>query len=162
MNSRIKQLREYLKKSRAEFGEEIGVSGDVINNMERGRVEIKGDRIKLICSVFGVREEWLRTGAGEMFEKTENDLSSYINSLPKEDGEFARAMLVAYMGLDDISRKALRQLRDNMIASRNGNLNKSETDVLKKHLSKTKEERLEEYAQEIDAEESSEGKSEVS
>lgn len=52
MNERIKLLRESLELSRAAFGKKLGISGDVVNNLERGRVEIKDDRIKLICSVF--------------------------------------------------------------------------------------------------------------
>lgn len=68
MNNRIRQVREYLGLSRSAFGKEIGVSGDTINNIERGRSEIRDPLIKLICSEFHVSEEWLRTGEGEMFQ----------------------------------------------------------------------------------------------
>ena len=48
MNTRIKELREHLGLSRAAFGDKLGISGDVVNNLERGRVEVKEDRIKLL------------------------------------------------------------------------------------------------------------------
>lgn len=64
MNERIKILRESMELSRAAFGKCLGISGDMVNNMERGRVEIREDRIKLICSTFNINEDWLRTGEG--------------------------------------------------------------------------------------------------
>ena len=51
LSERIKYIREDMEMSRAAFGETLGVSGDVINNMERGRVEIKEYMLKLICKV---------------------------------------------------------------------------------------------------------------
>lgn len=69
MNERLKALREHEGLSRAAFGERLGVSGDVINNFERGRVEIKEPFIKLICVEFNINEDWFRTGEGEMFIK---------------------------------------------------------------------------------------------
>ena len=67
MNERIVLLRKDKGMTRASFGEKLGVSGDVINNLERGRVEIKEQMILLICKTFDVNEEWLRTGEGEMY-----------------------------------------------------------------------------------------------
>lgn len=67
MNKRIEAIRKEKGMSRASFGAKIGVSGDVINNLERGRVEIKDHMILLICNEFDVNETWLRTGEGEMF-----------------------------------------------------------------------------------------------
>lgn len=65
MNERIRLLREKMGLSRSTFDKILGVSGDVINNLERGRVEIKEPMIKLICSEFSINEEWLRTGSGD-------------------------------------------------------------------------------------------------
>ena len=67
MNNRIKEIRESQKLSRDAFGKRLGVSGDVINNLERGRVEPKDPIIKLICSEYSVNESWLRTGSGSMY-----------------------------------------------------------------------------------------------
>lgn len=67
MNDRIKEVREDQKLSRAAFGKRLGVSGDVINNLERGRVEAKDPIIKLICTEYSVNEDWLRTGNGSMY-----------------------------------------------------------------------------------------------
>ena len=69
LSSNIRFLREFLKLTRKEFGEKLGVSGDVVNNWERGRVAIGDIAIKSICSTYHIRESWLRTGEGEMEEK---------------------------------------------------------------------------------------------
>ena len=71
MNDRIKEIREDQNLSRVAFGKRLGVSGDVINNLERGRVEPKDPIIKLICSEYSVNEDWLRTGNGSMYIEPE-------------------------------------------------------------------------------------------
>lgn len=75
---RIRELREGLKLSRAEFGERLSVSADVVNNWERNRVAFTGSNIKLISLVYNVREEWLWTGEGPMYEETPKE---YVESL---------------------------------------------------------------------------------
>ena len=64
---RIKYVRKSLNKSRAAFGEALGVSGDVVNNWERGRVDIKDYVLKLICKTFRVSYAWLSEEIGEPF-----------------------------------------------------------------------------------------------
>lgn len=73
MNNRISLIRKETGLSRASFGKRIGVSGDVVNNLERGRVEIKEHMILLICKEFDVNETWIRTGEGEMFLGSDRD-----------------------------------------------------------------------------------------
>ena len=106
MNERIRYIRETLNLSRASFGQRLGVSGDVINNLERGRVEIKEPMIKLICTVFGVREGWLRTGEGEMYNQGE--LFS-LDRFVAERGatELELAIVKAYFELDPAIRQAV-------------------------------------------------------
>lgn len=100
MNERIKQIREYLGMSRVEFGERLGVSGDVINNLERGRVEIKEDRIKLICSVFGIDEDWLRYERGDMFHSIGGDYTKISVEIDKHDPK-ARQAIIDYWNLSE-------------------------------------------------------------
>ena len=97
MNTRIEQVRKALNKSRASFGEMIGVSGDVINNLERGRVEIKDHMILLICREFNVNEQWLRTGEGEMFNPRdfEDELAKLTVDLFTENSESFKKRFVS-------------------------------------------------------------------
>lgn len=104
MNERIKQVREYLGMSRVEFGERLGVSGDVINNLERGRVEIKEDRIKLICSIFGVDEDWLKHEKGDMFHSIGGDYVKISADIDKNDPK-ARQAIIDYWYLSEDDKK---------------------------------------------------------
>ena len=68
MSNRIKAVRAALKLSQREFGEKLGVSRDVISNIEYGRVAPKELLLRLICQQYGVNDHWLETGEGEMFD----------------------------------------------------------------------------------------------
>ncbi len=68
LNGRIKVVREALQLSQRKFGEKLGVSRDVISNMEYGRVQPRELLIKHICNLYGVNEGWLKTGDGPMFD----------------------------------------------------------------------------------------------
>ena len=64
---RLKYIREDLGMSRAAFGSTLGVSGDVINNIERGRVELKEYMIRLVCKTHRVNYFWLTEEKGEPY-----------------------------------------------------------------------------------------------
>lgn len=68
MSNRIKAIREALKLSQREFGEKLGVSRDVISNLEYGRVQPKELFLQHVCQQYGVNRYWLETGQGEMFK----------------------------------------------------------------------------------------------
>lgn len=114
MNNRIRLIREELKLSRAAFGQRIGVSGDAINNLERGRVEPKESIIKLICAEFNVNEEWILNGTEPMYVATP---SSTMEQLKKEFNldEFGYNLVYEYLKLDQKQRDAVRKFLYNVI-----------------------------------------------
>lgn len=67
MFNRIKLVRQAMKLSQREFGEKLGVSRDVISNLEYNRVQPKPLLLRHICSLYGVNPVWMETGEGEMF-----------------------------------------------------------------------------------------------
>lgn len=67
MSNRIKAVREALKLSQREFGEKLGVSRDVISNIEYNRVAPKELLLRHMCELYHVNQHWLETGDGEMF-----------------------------------------------------------------------------------------------
>ncbi|MEW9490127.1 helix-turn-helix transcriptional regulator, partial [Clostridioides difficile] len=52
INKRIKEIREDINLSQQKFGEKLGVSRDVISNIENNRVEVKTVFITHMCEVF--------------------------------------------------------------------------------------------------------------
>lgn len=68
MYDRIKQVRKENNLSQTDFGEKLGVTRSVINNIENNRLarpDQKISLVKLISKEFNVNEEWLLTGEGE-------------------------------------------------------------------------------------------------
>ena len=104
MNTRIRRIRDDKGLTRKEFGEKLGVTGDMINNIERGRAEVKEYIIKLVCKEFDVNENWLRTGEGEMYtnKMTEDQTAALLDQfgLKGIEAKIARA----YLELDHDTR----------------------------------------------------------
>ena len=67
MNTRIKFLRKNSGLTQEKFAERIGLKQNSIALIESGKRNISDQTILSICREFGVREEWLRTGEGEMY-----------------------------------------------------------------------------------------------
>lgn len=78
MNERIRKLRKELDLTQREFGERIGIKGNTIAQYELGRNEPIDAVVSLICREFNVSEAWLRTGEGEMFVQSDNDVFAQL------------------------------------------------------------------------------------
>ncbi len=103
MNERIKQLRKELGLTLEKFGEKIGVSRSAMGNIENGVRGVTDQMFKSICREFNVREEWLRTGEGEMFVQMsyDSEIISFIQSVQKDDNSFKKKFLKMLASLDD-------------------------------------------------------------
>lgn len=112
MNERVKQLRQELKLSGEKFGEPLGVSRTAISLIESGKNNLTEQMIKLICHAYNVNEEWLRTGSGEMFNKSKN---TYLEDLKKQFQltELQVNIVKSYLELSDTDKKSI----DNFITS---------------------------------------------
>lgn len=110
MNERIRKIRSSSKLTRAEFGKRLGVSGDVINNLERGRVEPKEPILKLICKEFGVSYSWLVDGIGEMSDSEESEAMEIVESVMTGDNEFAKKVLVAFARMSEDKWRLIREI----------------------------------------------------
>lgn len=77
LSNRIKTIREALKLSQREFGEKLGVSRDVISNIEYNRVPPKELLLRHICELYNVNQHWLETGEGEMFNGDPDEVSKF-------------------------------------------------------------------------------------
>ena len=102
----IKQLRKQLELTQTAFGERLGVSRNVVNNLELGRVDPSDLVIKSICREFNVNSLWLLEGKGEMFSGYADDL---IQSVAEEYNlnNFDVDLIRAYLDLDKYSRRVI-------------------------------------------------------
>lgn len=113
VSENVRKLREDLNLSREKFGEKLFVSADVINNIERGRVNPNPRLLDGICKTFCVREEWLRTGEGEMYEQNAHTI---LDQLAEEYrlGPAGRMIVDAALKMYDIGgeRAFVEMIRD--------------------------------------------------
>lgn len=116
INERFKLIRKNAKLSQKEFGERIGLGQAGVSWLEQSGNNITDLKIRQVCSLFGINENWLRTGEGKM--KSESDeamldriarelsltpLQSeafhYLMSLPDEEREtVAKAFFILLKG----------------------------------------------------------------
>jgi transcriptional regulator with XRE-family HTH domain len=68
VNERIRQVRQTLNMTQADFSRAIYVSSGYTAGIENGHRAANDRIIHLISLTFGVGEQWLKTGEGEMFQ----------------------------------------------------------------------------------------------
>lgn len=87
MNERFKVLRKKLGLSQDEFANRLGLTRGAVTNIELGKTEPKPLFISLVCSVYDVNEEWLRTGEGDMFcpKDIDDELAELFGKLLKDN-----------------------------------------------------------------------------
>lgn len=118
MNERIKKIRNVLGLTQQEFADKIKVKRNTVATYEMGRSAPSDSAVALICSVFGVNEDWLKNGTGEMFRpvKKNDEIARLLGDVSKmDDSNFRRRLINALARLDDDGWTHLEELID-MIA----------------------------------------------
>jgi len=96
MKNRIKQIRKDAGVSQTKFGERLGVTLSAVQKWEMGLNQPDSASIKLICDRFGVSEQWLRTGEGEMTasQSKQHEMAALVASLTQDKSESFRKQLI--------------------------------------------------------------------
>ena len=99
MNERIRQLRNSLKLSQAEFGAKIGLSQNYIWMIEKGERTPSDRTVSDICREFGVSLAWLEDGVGEMYvqRSMNEELGLMVSTLMGEADESFRKRFISAM-----------------------------------------------------------------
>lgn len=106
MNERLRKLRRELDMTQKRFAEKLGIKQNTVATYELGRIVPSDSVIRLICSEFNVREEWLRTGSGDMFSDKGSSLSSELKERFRlSDG--AALLIEKFIKLKDSDREAV-------------------------------------------------------
>lgn len=121
MNTRIKELRQALGLSGEKFGEKIGLTRYAISNIENNKSSITEQTILLICHIYNVNEQWLRTGEGQMFEPTSDDFYSDMQKRYNLS-DTGINLVKSYLNLSDENKLVI----DKLIAEANQNTNDKE------------------------------------
>ena len=120
INERILSIRKSFSLSRAAFGQSLGVSGDVIKNLDYNLTEPKPAFIELICRTYNVNRTWLETGEGNMFNDLSRDaeIAEYIGSvLADEEDSFQKRLISALSKMSveewEVLEKLVTRLAEN-------------------------------------------------
>ncbi len=116
IHERIRNLRKHLHLSQTAFGQKLGVSRSVINNIELNtlaRPEQKLSLIKLMCKEFNVNEEWILNGTEPMFLKTPDSVMEQLKTEFNLD-KFDYGLVYEYLKLSAEKRSAIREYLQNI------------------------------------------------
>jgi transcriptional regulator with XRE-family HTH domain len=67
IGERVYIIRKHNKLTQTEFAHKLGLTHATISATEAGKVPITEANLRLICLTFGINEDWLRIGTGEIF-----------------------------------------------------------------------------------------------
>lgn len=126
MNDRIKAIRKAKALSQKDFAEKLGLTDSAVAKYESGDRTPNGAVISAICLKFGVNQEWLQSGTGEMWasEQADESIADFAGRLlninaPDVDEDTAafRAALIRVMArLTPAEWKILKEKADEFSA----------------------------------------------
>ena len=111
IETRIKEVRKHFDLNQTEFGETLGVTRNMINTYEHGRVEAPATFIDLLCIKYGVDQIWLETGEGEMFRKPsiDEEMAAFAAKVLSDPNPFKKRVFYAMSRMDDAAWEAFEQ-----------------------------------------------------
>ena len=110
---RVREIRKALGLTLEKFGNEIGLKKNSISQIENGVNELTEANLMAICrenwNYKLVNEEWLRTGAGEMFLPITRDdeIAKLTTDLFKEEEDSFKTRLILTLSKLDESEWAV-------------------------------------------------------
>ena len=109
IGEQIRDARKALSLTQKEFSAALGMSENYIWQIEKGQREPSDRTIKDICRIFAIREEWLRTGTGEMRPPMtkEEEIAQLVNGAINGSSEFKRAVIKMICSRTDSELEAL-------------------------------------------------------
>ena len=131
IHERIRYLRkDALGMNQTEFAERLGLKQGSFSSIESGSSTVTDRTIKAICMVFNVREEWLRTGEGEMYSSAELfSLDRFVAE--RGASELELAIVKAYFELDPATRRTVLEHFKARLASAVIDEDEAEAEALK-------------------------------
>lgn len=114
MIKRLRKVFEESGKSQSEIARKTNVTPAYIwKILNNDNVKPRDLFIKTVCREFGVNEDWLRIGEGEMYVIPEDDITAVVSDLLEEDNPFYDliiGIMKTYQKLDSKSQEALKNL----------------------------------------------------
>lgn len=101
---RFKKVRLFLEIKQGDFAKEIKTTQGHVSDIENKRKGVSDRIIEIICLKFGVSEEWLRTGTGNMICIPTDDYTAIVVDIDRNDKK-ARQAIIDYWNLTESDKK---------------------------------------------------------
>lgn len=103
MNERIKKIRKELHLTQDDLANKLNVSKNFIWMIEKGD-RLPSDRtVKDLCREFGINENWLRTGEGQMIEPLDRntEIARLVANMKKTPDSMKSKLTLLLQQVDD-------------------------------------------------------------
>lgn len=107
MKNRLKQIRKELGLTQQEFADKLKITRSNIAGYETGSRNPSEAVIALICSIFNVNEDWLRSGNGDPFIKQERSNTLEVLKYEYELDDFQFEMIKQILNLSTPQKNAI-------------------------------------------------------
>lgn len=118
IGERIKEVRKTEKLTQQEFADRLNLKRNTVGSYEVNVVDPSDRTIKDICDKFGIREEWLRTGEGEMRlgeDAQSEKIEDFINEVIRDDdGTFKKRFVEMLAGLSPADWELLERMAEKL------------------------------------------------
>lgn len=115
---RVLEIRKALCLTMDKFGEKLGVQKSAISKIEKDRVNLSDQMVKLICREYNVNYDWLVDGEGEMFSDLPQTVLDELCSQYELD-DLDRFIVELYVGLPKDVRDGIKASAKDLIQKRN-------------------------------------------
>ncbi|MBQ9347855.1 MAG: helix-turn-helix transcriptional regulator [Oscillibacter sp.] len=128
---RIKLVRKKNGLTMDKFGKVIGLTGGTVSRIESGLSAVTDQTRISVCREFNVREEWLRTGAGEMLvqRSREDEITEFCKDITAGNPDFRRRFISALAKLNPEQWLMLEELTSVLIAEVQGTQSEKHEDM---------------------------------
>ena len=114
IGERIRLIRKETGLNQTDFGEKVGLRQSSLGQNESGVRNATDRTIILICEKYGVREEWLRNGTGEMFLESDSTIVSQLSSEYGLDA-FEKVLIEGFLKMKPEERAVIKTYVRNLI-----------------------------------------------
>ena len=114
---RVLEIRKVLGLTMDKFGEKLGVQKSAISKIEKDKVNLSDQMVKLICREYNVNYDWLMDEDGEMFSDLPQTVLDELCSQYELD-DLDRFIVELYVGLPKDVRNGIKARAKDLIQKR--------------------------------------------
>lgn len=95
VGERVRTIRKANDMTLEQFGARVGMGSSSISDIENDRRTLTKQTFLSICREFNVREAWLRTGDGDMFQpkSRSNEIDAFMKEILRDDSDFRQKFI---------------------------------------------------------------------